>query len=192
MTTDETTLSADEVCELPERERESRLAMIRRELLPRAQSTESLPDGRAWEFPMEPVLARRLEELVAFERVCCPGLGWELRPVRGGAALRLEVTGLDPGASVLWGTALEAEQLGRARLVAIAGALGLAASVCLLCALPIVLAAVGAAALADSMAGLDDPRWVSAAALVAGFVAWRVLDRRATRHVDRPQQDCGC
>ena len=106
---------------------------------PLSTSVCRLPSGRAWEFPREPRLGRQLEELVTFERVCCPGLGWELRPVRETETLRLEVTGFDPGPGAL----PEAEEPGRGRVVAIAGAVGLAVSVCLLCALPIVLAAGG-------------------------------------------------
>lgn len=75
------------------------------------------------------------------------------------------------------------------RVVAIAGAVGLAVSVCLLCALPIVLAAGGAAALAAAMPSLDDPRWVGAVALVTGLAAWRVLDRRAARQSEEQEAE---
>ncbi len=192
MTTDKPTLTLAEVCNLTEAERESRVTRFRRDLLPRATFTEGLPDGRAWEFVREPELERQLEELVTFERGCCPALGWELRRVRGGSALRLEVIGINPTPSLSSNTTPRAEQPPRGRLAAIAGVVGVAVSVSLLCALPIVMAAGGAAALADFVAGLDDPRLIGAVALVAGLVAWRVLYHRAARQSERAKTGCGC
>ena len=123
MTTDETIPTLAEACKLDDAERESRVDRFRRDLLPLATSTEVLPDGRAWEFPREPELERQLEELVAFERACCPDLEWELLSVRDGAAIRLELTGIDPSSGLNLGAALEAKRLRRGRLAAIAGPL---------------------------------------------------------------------
>lgn len=189
--TAEATLTADEVCSLLGEEREARLALIRGELLPRARSTQALPDGRAWEFLREPDLERNLEELVTFERVCCPGLGWELRPVRGGTALRLELTGWGPGASALSADDARPPRGGLRRLAG-AGAVGFGMSFFVLCVLPMVVVAAGGAALAGVAADLDDPRWIGAGTLIAGFLAWGVLGRRAAKRSSRSEAGCGC
>jgi len=193
MTTHELTLTTDDVCNLPGEQRESRLALIRRELLPRASSTESLANGRAWEFPREPRLERQLKELVTFERVCCPGLGWELRPVRANTALRLEVTGLDPGASVLATVEPEAAppRSGLRRFAGV-GAVGFGVSLFFLCVLPMVLVAAGGAALAGTAARLDNPWLIGAGTLIFSLATWRVLGRRAAMRSDAPEPDCGC
>ena len=192
MTTHASTLTPDQVCNLPADERETRLGEIRSELLPRARSSEALPDGRAWEFPREPELERKLEELVSFERVCCPGLGWELRPVPGDG-LRLEVTGMDPGASVLSAVEPGTPPPARGwRRLAGAGAIGFASSFFVLCVLPMALVAAGGAALAGTAARLDDPRWIGGGTLLAGFLAWRVMKRRAARRSSEAEAGCGC
>jgi hypothetical protein len=89
------------VCSLPEDALRERLAMLRREILPLVTRREALANGVAFEFADSPALERQLEELVAFERQCCSGLGWSLqRPAAG--VLRLCVEGLAPGAEGPW------------------------------------------------------------------------------------------
>ncbi len=180
--------SLEEICRLPDEEREARVDAIRRELLPLALRSEALANGRAWEFPADPGLRAELEALVRFERVCCPGLGWELRALPGGEALRLEVEGIDPFANA--GTS-PSQGSGRLRRFVRAGALGFAGSFLALCVLPLAIVAAGGSALAGWAAGLDDPRWIGAGTLVAGAVAWHVLSRRAREHREAGG-DCGC
>jgi hypothetical protein len=90
----------DTVCELPAEDRDARLAMIRREILPLATRREPRRDGVAFEFPFDAALERTLEQLVAFERGCCGGLTWNVERVDGGA-LRLSVGGLPAGSPLL-------------------------------------------------------------------------------------------
>jgi hypothetical protein len=191
MTVQQPPLSLEQACSLPDAEREARLATIRQQLLPRARSSDALPGGHAWEFPRTPELEHQLEELLVFERACCPGLGWQLQATPEGDGLRLEVTGLD-GAALLASAQPDAPATSHGwRRLAGAGAIGFAASFFALCVLPMLVVAAGGAALAGSAASLDDPRWVGAGTLVAGFFAWRALQQRAARR-SREAGDCGC
>ena len=93
------TLAGGEACSLPPEDRRERLAMIRREILPRATRRQALPDGLALDFEPGAATERELEELVAFERRCCSGLEWSLE--RSPERLRLRVSGLAPDSPLL-------------------------------------------------------------------------------------------
>ena len=83
-------------CNLPKDDRQARLEMIRREIMPHALGSQELVDGMAWEFGDDPELRRELERLVAFERECCGGLQWNLVERSDAPGVRLIVEGLDP------------------------------------------------------------------------------------------------
>lgn len=82
------------ICDLPDDDREARVAMIRRELIPRVIDREELADGMAFEFVASPEMERTLARLVELERRCCGGLSWTVHPA--GNRLRLTIRGLDP------------------------------------------------------------------------------------------------
>lgn len=134
-----------EVCSLPPQDQQERVAMFRREILPRARAAERLPDGRAWRFPDDPALKARLEALVAFERGCCGGLDWNLD--EAGGELRLRIEGIDPDADFfapLAGDAGAGRATG-ARRAGIGGVLA-GASALVACEIPWVLGAIGVGA----------------------------------------------
>jgi hypothetical protein len=97
-TTDDTTddTSGETICTLPPDELRTRIARLRAELLPQVAHTAPLPNdaGVVFDFVASPALARRLKDLVAFERQCCSGLDWTLE--RSPTRLRLIVAGVAP------------------------------------------------------------------------------------------------
>ncbi len=173
----------EDPCLLPTDERDARLAMLRQELLPRAVHRQALTDGVAWEFPADPDLRRKLDELVDFERVCCPGLTWELEETAADR-VRLRVGGLDPDSPLLASAGGEPAPQGR-RLPAWlrSGGVGLGISFVLFCVVPVGLAAVGGAAVASQVSGLDDPLVIGAGAVGFGAVAFWFEHRRRRRGV---------
>ena len=88
------TMGIEEVCRLPEAELRARIAELRSELLPRVERARRGADGAAIEldFAATDELRARLEALVAFERQCCDGIGWDLTSADG--AHRLVISGL--------------------------------------------------------------------------------------------------
>ena len=87
-----------EICNLSDEELDARRRELRAELLPHVQRRGALPDGVALTFEATSDRRRALEDFVAFERGCCPGLRFALREDDG--ALTLEIHGLDPEASL--------------------------------------------------------------------------------------------
>jgi hypothetical protein len=166
------------VCNLPAEDREARLAMIRREILPLAERRERLPDGLRFEFAYGPPLERTLDQLVTFERGCCGSLSWEAtRPAED--RLRLTVRGLSPGSPLLeLGETPRAPASRLGRLLRSLG-LGAAAALFVCCVLPIGLAAVAGASLAAPLAGLDQPLIIAVVAVTSAGVTWLWLGRRS-------------
>lgn len=163
----------DAVCNLPADDREARLAMIRREILPLARRRERLADGVAFEFAADPALGRTLDQLVGFERQCCGGLSWDVTP-RDDGTLRLAVRGLPPESPLLEAVGAS-EGSGAGRL---ARSLGLGGGVALgVCVLPLGIAALGGASLAAPLARLDQPLALGAVALSTAGGAWLWLGR---------------
>jgi hypothetical protein len=193
-------------CRLSDDAFEARRATLRRQLAPHARFREALPDGVALGFEATPDLRAALDDLVAFERECCPGLGFALRE-RGGV-LRLEVRGVaadapiladlgapplaDLGASPLTVSAPPSRRRrarGWARAARAAG-LGTAASFALLCLLPMGAAALLGASVVAPLAALDRPWIVAATALVCATLVWRRARARAT--AGGGGDGCGC
>jgi hypothetical protein len=87
-----------EICNLSDEEFHARRRQLRAELLPHVRRRSALPNGVALAFEATPDRRRALEDFVAFERGCCPGLRFALR--EGDGALHLEIHGLDPDANV--------------------------------------------------------------------------------------------
>jgi hypothetical protein len=202
MTQEDSSSCGSGICQLPADEMRARRELMQHDLLPRARRRVRLPDGRAWEFTAEPGLRGRLEELVAFERECCPGLRWELKSVgdSGGLdVLRLEIGGLPPD-HAFWddGASLEASA-GRSSVwprVAKAVGLGGGVSFLLCCVLPVGAAALFGAAVAAPFARLDDPLVIGVGSLAASVPAWLWLRRRETQRLAVAARSgdgaCGC
>ena len=89
------------ICKLPENDLASRIAWIRREILPLARGRVDTPEAVVFEFPDDSEIRQLLAEFIAFERRCCDGLGWGLVSVEG--AQRLEIQGLSPDSPFLEG-----------------------------------------------------------------------------------------
>jgi len=174
MTQEQDACGCSSVCNLPEAEREDRLTLMRTQLMPKALQRERLANCAAWEFPVS--MRAELDELVRFERECCPTLGWELRE-KGSDQLRLEVTGLDPESELL--TSMLGDEGSKGGLLK-SSLLGLSASFVVFCVLPIGAVALGGGALAASLSRLDNPYVIGAGALGFGAIAW-FFDRRRKR-----------
>ena len=89
------------ICNLSDEEHEARRTHLRETLFPQVRGREELSDGLAFRFDATPKMREELEAFVSFERECCPGLGFSLQDAPG--ALRLEIRGIDPQASVFAG-----------------------------------------------------------------------------------------
>jgi hypothetical protein len=169
------------LCNLPAQDREARLSMIRRVILPLAQRRERLPDGLAFRFAYSEPLERTLDQLVAFERGCCGSLSWEARRNADGS-LRLSIRGLSPDSPLLQlgdGPPAPASRLGR---LARSLGLGTGAALFVCCVLPMGLAAVAGASVAAPLAGLDQPAIIAAVALASAALTWLWLGRPGTDH----------
>ncbi len=84
------------MCRLSDDQLTTRLAEMRRDVLPHIRKTQKLEDGLVLEFNDTPNLKAKVERLVALERECCAGLRLELqeRPLAEG--LKLEIRGINP------------------------------------------------------------------------------------------------
>ena len=165
-------------CSLPPDAFAERVAMIRNEILPRADATERLSDGRAWTFANGSELRAELEHLVALERECC-GAQVRFELEERGETLRLAVHGVDPDAAVFSSIGADAvtesaSAAGGGKTgVVKAGGLGLLLSFGLFCGVPLALTAWFGAAVAAPFVGLDHPAVVVlGAVLAAALLAW--------------------
>ena len=185
--------SRSDLCSLPDDERQDRVEMIRRELLPYVKRSEKLPNGLAWEFDRDPDIHAKLEHFVAFERECCSGLDFTLQELPGVNTLRLLVEGKDAGAFEDLGGRMEtgASAGGPAARLLKAGGFGFGAAFFVCCVLPMGIAALGGAALAAPLARLDAPSFVAAGSLAMAIPAWLFMGRRRSRG-GASQCDHGC
>ncbi len=169
------------ICNLSDEELAARRKELREELVPQARGREELSDGLALLFDATPEMREDLDAFVVFERECCPGLDFSVRDAPG--ALRLEIRGIDPGASVFAGLGEVAEhekpeRAGWTRLLRSAG-LGTAGAFVLFCVVPIGVAAVVGAQLAAPLGALDNPWAVGAGGVVFAALLWLWERRRA-------------
>ncbi len=174
------------ICNLSDEDLEARRVQLREGLIPQARGREELSDGLAFLFDATPELREELDAFVAFERECCPGLDFSVRDASG--ALRLEIRGVDPEASVFAGigAARGSEKLagrGGLRLLRAAG-LGVVAAFVLFCVVPIGLLALLGAELAAPLGALDDPFAVAAGGLVFAVLLWRWERRREAARLE--------
>lgn len=182
------------ICTLSDKEFAARRKELREGLLPQARGREELSDGLALFFDASPELREELEAFMAFERECCPGLGFSVRDASG--ALRLEIRGIDPRASIFAGVGEVAEhhkpeRAGWMRLLRSAG-LGAAGAFVLFCVVPMAIAAVVGVQLAASLGALDDPWAVGAGGVVFAALLWLWERRRAAaRKASASTGGCG-
>lgn len=79
-------------CSLPQGQRAGRSADLET-LLQQSTAVRELPDGFAFAFPSDPVLAGQVLDFVLQERLCCPFFSFEIAFEPGDAPFRLEVRG---------------------------------------------------------------------------------------------------
>ena len=184
----DSTKTLEEVCSLDELQLQDRLKFIRCEIAPHVVARQPFDGGLAWEFESLSPLREKLDWLVAQERRCCGGWGFEVLEVPGSRRLRLEVRGAasDSGLLELFGGPGRSEtrespesksrSVGRACK---AGAVGLLGSFSLFCVLPIAIAAIAGKSMAALPAALDNPVSIGAGALFFGALAWWFQRRRS-------------
>lgn len=154
------------VCNLPPTDRDERIRMIQREILPLARRERRLPEGRAFDFDACDPLRERLEALVAFERGCCGGLRWNVDAAAGTLTLRIE--GLDPDSPLFD----RAREDGTRRGVRTGlGGLAAGAAALVVCEVPLLLGlvGVGAAPWLDGFAGIA----IATGVARIGWAWWR-------------------
>ena len=189
-----TRLDPLEICTLPPRGRDDRLAWVRQEILPHAAETIRLEDGLAIELGASPALTEKVDRWIALERECCPGITFERRSSATPGRIRFEMHGVDPNASLLKALgAPEAQPAGRARLAKAAGA-GFTLSLFVCCVVPMAAGALLGAAGAP-LAALDGPIPIAAGSVVGGAGTWLWLGRRrrtaADQNLEAAESSCG-
>ncbi len=65
---------------------------LSRDLSRACQGVQELPDGVAFRFPNDPLIRQAIDELVTYERICCPFLVFTLAEDEG-RPMWLKVTG---------------------------------------------------------------------------------------------------
>ena len=174
-------MSDRSVCSLNNERLQERRAMVRAEILPHVTKAERIEGGFAVETEATPEMRQKLENLVALERRCCSSVDWDLSEVPGGR-VRLEVRGLDPDSELLGSLVEVSAPRSRTLLQVVrAGGLGLGVSFFVLCVLPIGLAALGGAALASRLSGLESPLTLALGAVLLGTASWALLRWREHR-----------
>ena len=174
-------------CSLSPEALQGRLSWIRDEILPHAVTTERADDGITWELDDAPGLAARLDQLVALERQCCPGLQLAHATDPSTGRRRLQVAGIDPDAAIF--TSLQVEAKRRSPLggrVAKAAGFGAVASLLLCCVIPLSAAAILGTAAATDFKQLENPVVLAGFALVFGVAVFAWLGRR------RATTRCSC
>jgi hypothetical protein len=86
-------MAIEDVCNLPEPERNARAATIRAEILPLVVRREELPNGFALEFERTPSVEAKLAHWVELERRCCASLEWKIELDTAAYRVRLLVLG---------------------------------------------------------------------------------------------------
>lgn len=189
------TTEIETICNLSDDDREARREEIENALLPKVRSRQSLPNGVAFFFVACSENRRDLEAFVAFERECCPGLGFDLR--KSDDWLRLEITGINPGSSLFEGATelvatCNASRTGWQRLLGSAG-LGTLGALIICCVLPLSVVALLGTATAAPLTRLDNPWIISAIALLLAALIWHWQRRRDHMRSARASTgECGC
>ncbi len=188
-------------CTLSPEDLEQRVAMIRREILPRVLAKLELEDGVGWEFEATADNRKKLEELTELERQCCRGLSFEIREDPNGTRLRWEILGIDPNTAIFGDLNLEPAvhenaRAGSWKALLRRGGLGAVISIGVCCVLPIGLVSLVGVGFAAPFTKLDNP-WIIAVSsvVIAGGIGWienRRGARRAAKSAKPAGQSCDC
>jgi hypothetical protein len=182
------------ICNLSDEDFETRRAQLRRDLFSQVRGRRELPDGLVLRFDATPEMRDELEDLVRFERECCPTLG--LRLQSDPQSLQLEIQGIDPRSAEFASIGqLETDgewvPTGGARawlaLVRSAG-LGALGAFLVCCVVPVGLVAVLGIAL--PLAAFESPWVLGPGAVAISILFWRWERRREAARANA--QGCGC
>jgi hypothetical protein len=181
-----------EICSLSTEELEARRAWLGRGLRSRVRERRSLRDGVLLRFDDSSEIRAELEQLVAFERECCPTLDLAIRESEG--ELELEVRGLDPDSDLFEGIGPETNQETRPaspwRRVISAAGFGTLGALTLCCVLPMMSVALFGGAVVAPLTSLDDPWVVSSTALALAAALWLWQRRRSSSSIAAAASDC--
>jgi len=87
-----------DMCRLSDDQLTTRLAEIRRDILPHIRKTHNLEDGLVLDFNDTPNLKTKFERLGALEQECCAGLRFEFQKRPQSEGLKLKIRGIEPQA----------------------------------------------------------------------------------------------
>ena len=87
-----------DMCRLSDDQLTTRLAEVRRDILPHIRKTHNLEDGFLLECNDTLNLKAKVERLGALEQECCAGLRFELQEKPQPEGLKLKIRGIDPQA----------------------------------------------------------------------------------------------
>jgi hypothetical protein len=158
-------------------------------------------DGVVLRFDATSEMRSELDEFIAFERGCCPTLGFSVHESSRG--LDLEILGVDPDSELFDGFSSQPETSSHAtrrwcRALSSVG-LGTVGALTICCVLPMAALALFGAAIAAPLTSLDHPWVISSMALGLAAVLWLWQKRRAARHDElasapacSARGDCGC
>lgn len=189
-----------DMCTLSNDQLTSRLAEMRRDILPHIRKTHTLEDGLVLEFRDTPNLKAKVERLVALEQECCAGLRFELQEKPQPEGLKLEIRGIDPQSGTfeqllagIENNAQAPSQGSRLRRILSSTGIGVAGAFVVFRLLPIGLAALLGASATAYVAKLDNPLLLSVGAIVFGAAAWWFQKRRSTAQSEGSGRGgCGC
>jgi hypothetical protein len=181
------------ICNLTDEQYAARQEELRAGLLTQARRREALSNGLALYFDASPEMREELDALVAFERKCCPSLGFTVS--ESPDALRLEIRGIDPDTNFASGEESSSpaprKRLGWPRMLRSIG-LGGALSLFLCCIAPIGIAAVVGVGLAAPFAVLENPWVIVGGGIVfAGLLWFRDRRRADVRMASASTGECG-
>jgi hypothetical protein len=189
------TTDIEAICNLSDDDLEERRKELEEVLLPMVLAREPLPNGIALSFPANSENRRVLDAFVAFERNCCPGLGFDLR--NADDSLRLEITGISPGSRLFAGVpkaaGIENPSRDRWRRLLSSAGLGVLGALIACCILPLGVIALLGTATAAPLTSLDNPWIISGSALLFAGVIWQWQRRRdRIRAASESAEGCGC
>lgn len=169
-----------EICTLPPRDLEKRLDWVRKEILPHSLSSVRSPNRIVWTLRDTPDLVAKLDELILLEGQCCPGIVFEHTASEVIGQRRFEVRGVDPDSRVFKILGSEAQPRPPwIRRAARSLAAGTVLSLLICCLLPIAAAAILGAAVANRLAGMDQP-WIIVSVGLLSALAVYAAQRRPT------------
>jgi hypothetical protein len=184
-----------EICNLSDEELDARRKELRAGLLARVERKEELSEGVALFFSAGSEMRGALDDFVAFERECCPGLDLSVADQKG--ALRLEIRGLAPQSDLFAGigeaSRSDATIRGGWRPLLSSAGMGTLGALIVCCVIPFALIAMLGTAVAAPLTQLENPWIISSSALAFAALIWTWRRRRDEARVESPPaKGCGC